>query len=335
MTVDRARKKIIVIFLILGCIFCVYYFTPPSMKYQHAVYRVLFYVPLVLASFWFGLNGSIYVCAAVAIFFLPYVVKYWHGFSLEDFHELLEFMLYIAVACILGLLVDKERKEHRALFRAESLAAVGRAVSEIAHDMKTPLMAIGGWTTLVLRGLRGEDPHRIKLEMVVQETARLDSMVKEMLDFSRPSELKLRKISLNELVRETVEVALPMPGNTKVDLKTDLQHSLPPLLLDGPQIKQVVLNLMTNAVQASPPGERVLVSTRVEKHDVVLQVADCGCGIREEDLESVFHPFFSTKKEGTGLGLGIVKKIVEAHQATVSFHPNPERGVTFIVRFPV
>ena len=95
------------------------------------------------------------------------------------------------------------------------------------------------------------------------------------------------------------------------------------------------MNLITNAIQASPQGERVFVKTLIERHRVVLKVTDHGCGISEEHYESVFHPFFSTKKTGTGLGLGIAKKIVEAHEGTVFFSQNMEKGVTFEVRFPL
>lgn len=334
MPVHTDWKKVVAIALMIGAILSLHYLDLPYIGYQHAVYRMLLYLPLVLGSLWFGLKGAIYVCASVSIFYLPYTMTQWQGFSLEDFHELLEGMLYIIIAFILGSLVEKERKEHRTLLQAESLAAVGKAVSEIAHDMKTPLMAIGGFANQVSRKLPQDDPNRKKLEVVVQETARLESMVKQMLDFGRPLEIQLTKISLNELVMKTVEVAEPVARKSGVELKTDLEPSLPLLLLDGPRIEQVILNLVTNAVQASPAGERVLVRTHLESGEVLLKVADRGCGIAEEHRDNVFHPFFSTKKAGTGLGLGIVKKIVEAHGGDVSFQSNPEKGVTFSVRLP-
>ena len=145
MPVDKEWKKVVVISLMIGAILSLHYLTSPYMGYRHAVYRMLFYLPLVLGSLWFGLKGAIFVCASVSILYLPYTMIQWQGFSLEIFHVLLEGVLYIIIAFILGSLVEKERKEHRALLQAEGLAAVGKAVSEIAHDMKTPLMAIGGF----------------------------------------------------------------------------------------------------------------------------------------------------------------------------------------------
>ena len=335
MTGHKQWTKVVVVALMIGGILCLHYFTLPHMRYHHAVYRMLFYLPLVLGSFWFGLKGALYVSVGVSILYFPHLMIQWQGLSLENFHRLLEGTLYIVIAVILGVLVEKERKRHRALLRAESLAAVGKAVSEVAHDMKTPLMAIGGFANQVSRKLGHDDPNRNKLDIVVQETARLESMVKEMLDFGRSLELQPTKTSLNELVRESMDVAQPMAREAMVKLEADLEPSLPSLLVDIPRIKQVVLNLITNAVQASPAGELVMIKTHLSRNGVVLEVIDCGCGIKEQDRERVFHPFFSTKKGGTGLGLGIVQKIVEAHGGEVSFRSNPQTGVTFIVRLPL
>ncbi len=318
----------------VGGILSLHYLTFPELKFYHAVYRMLFYLPLVLGSLWFGMKGATYVCTSVSVLFLPYAIRQWQGFSFEDFYRLLEGVLYIIIALVLGFLVEKERKKHRALVRTGSLAAVGKEVSEIAHDMKTPLMAIGGLANQVSKKLGQSDPNQKKLGIVIQETARLESMVREMLDFGKPLQLQPSKIDFNELVLESIKVAQPMAKKNGVELETDLETSLPSVLLDPPRVKQVILNLMTNAVQASPTGEHVVVRSRMEDPWVILEVVDCGCGITKEHHESIFHPFFSTKDEGTGLGLGIVKKIVESHGGNISFYPNPEKGVTFIVRLP-
>lgn len=330
----KQQTKVLVIAVMIGSILCLHYLTFPELRYYHAVYRMLFYMPLVLGSLWFGMKGATYICITVSALFLPHAIIQWKGFSFEDFYRLLEGVLYIVISLILGFLVEKERKKHRALVRAESLAAVGKAVSEIAHDMKTPLMAIGGFANQVSKKLEQNDPDQRKLGYVIQETARLESMVKEMLDFGKPLQLKPSKIDFNELVLESIKVAQPMAKKNGVKLETELEPSLPSVLLDAPRVKQVILNLITNAVQASPTGENVLVRNRMEDPWVILEVVDYGSGITKEHHESIFHPFFSTKDGGTGLGLGIVKKIVESHGGNISFHPNPEKGVTFTVRFP-
>ena len=327
--------KILVVAFMIVAVIGLHYFTPPQMRYQHAIYRMFFYLPLVLGGFWFGLKGTLYISGSVVSLYLVYLVDQWKGFSYEVFDKLLEMILYLVIALVIGLLVERERRKHRALLRAESLAAIGRTVSEVAHEIKTPLIAIGGLVSQFSRNLPNDDPDRKKLNLVIQEAARLESMVNEMLEFGKPIELRLTKIKLNEIVCDSVDLTQGIAKNTGVAIKSDLDASLPLLMIDAPKFKQVLLNLITNAVQASPAGERVLVKTHLIKKRVQIEVSDSGSGIKEADQEIVFSPFFSTKRGGTGLGLAIVKKIVEAHGGKVSFRSNPEMGVTFVVQLPL
>jgi len=318
----------------IAAILCLNYFTLPQKTYLHAVYRILFYLPLILGGLWFGIRGALLVCGAVLVLFLPYLLIHWHGLTLGNFDELLEGLLFVLTAIMLGLLVERQRHEQKARLEAERLAAVGKAVSEIAHDMKTPLMAIGGFADQVARKLEADDPKRKKLGIVVRETQRLESMVREMLDFGRPLELQKTRKNLNDVVLDSVETTMPLARKSGVELEPRLEPSLPEIPLDAPRMKQVLLNLLSNAIQASPPRERVRITTSAGKDSVRVEVADRGEGIKEEHREDLFRPFFTTKEGGTGLGLPIVKKIVEAHGGVVSFHPNQGKGVTFIVSLP-
>jgi two-component system, NtrC family, sensor histidine kinase HydH len=242
-------------------------------------------------------------------------------------------VLFVIVGILLGFLVEKERAKHRALIDAERLASVGRTVSEIAHDMKTPLMAIGGFTNQVLRSLSPDDPKYRKLEIAVRQTARLEGLVRELLDFGRPLELNRSKFDFNELVRDALEVSRPLADQTTVNLKAELNASGPELMLDGPRVTQVLLNLISNAIQASRSGGEVRVQTKNGQRAVFLEVSDNGCGINAENKARIFQPFFSTKKEGTGLGLAISKKIIDAHGGKIGFYQNSPRGTTFKVSF--
>jgi two-component system sensor histidine kinase HydH len=326
--------RVTIISLLVAAILFLHYFTLPHRAYYHAVYRMLFYLPLIMAGFWFGMKGALSVCAAVLLLFSPYVVMRWHGLSLQEFDTLLEGVLYIAAAFILGLLSEREKKERAARVQAERLAAIGKAVAEVAHDMKTPLMAIGGFTKQVARSLQSDNPNRRKLNIVLQQTDRMESMVREMLDFGRPLRLESTRANLNELVRSTLVVGQPMAKEAGVEAEIQLEPTLPDLFLDGPRMEQVILNLFVNAVQASPAGQAVRVRTFMKRNRVILEVSDSGSGIKDEKFERVFQPFFSTKKGGTGLGLAIAKKIVEVQGGQIGFHANPGKGVTFTIAFP-
>jgi signal transduction histidine kinase len=333
MNQHRNSKIAIIVVFVVGILF-LHYSTIHEKVFTHAVYRMLFYLPLVLGSFWFGLRGAVYVSAAVIIFYLPFGFDRWRGFF-HDFNILLEGGLYVFIALILGYLSEMEKREQAARLEAERLAAIGRAVSEIAHDMKSPLMAIGGFVNQVSRKLPPGEPDKKKLSLVVRETSRLESMVKEMLEFGRPIQLQKTMENLNDLAKECVDLNRSIAEGRDVEIKTEFDPQLPLQPLDGNRIKQVMMNLITNAIQASSPGQTIWVRTRNEKNNAVIDISDYGCGIKEEEREKVFEPFFSTKKEGTGLGLAIVKKIVEAHGGTITFHPNREQGVTFSVRLPL
>jgi len=311
-----------------------HYLTAADKIEQHAVHRMLYYLPLVLASFWFGIKGALAVSVTAVALYLPFALRHWRG-SFSDFDTFLEGGLYVFVALVLGFLAEREQKEHAARIEAERLAAIGRAVSEVAHDMKSPLMAIGGFVNQVSRKLAGDEASHNKLQVVIQETARLEGMVKDMLEFGRPFELVPSRANLNDLVEETVEVAKPIAAKAGVELKTATDRSLPDLALDVTKLRQVLMNLVTNAIQASPPGEEILVRTRRSRLEAFLEITDCGCGIPEGDRDKIFEPFFTTKKEGTGLGLPIVRRIVEAHGGRITFHPNREKGTTFQVALPL
>ena len=311
------------------------YLTYYGLTYQHAFYRILLYIPLVLGSFWFGIRGSVIIAISTIVLFFPYIMAHWRGFSLEDFHEILEGCLYFAIALILGVLVERERKRQKVLVETESLAAVGRAVFEVAHDMKAPLMSIGGFATQLSRALEKEDPKQRKLEVIISETARLEAMVREMLDFGRPTELQFKSTDLNVLAGDVIEAVRPVAERARIALGTDLDPVLCALMLDGPKIKQVILNLVMNAMEAGAAGGHVVVKTAANQHTANLFVIDDGSGIAPEDAEKIFEPFFTKKKKGTGLGLSIVKKIVEAHGGGISSQSNREKGVTFTVRFPI
>jgi signal transduction histidine kinase len=326
--------KIAVIAVMVVIISSLDYFTGHGNMYLHSLYRMLSYLPLILGTFWFGMRGAVAISVTVSVLFLPFVALHWENFSWLDFERLLEVVLYVVVALILGFLVEKERAEHRARLENARLAAVGRAVSEIAHDMKSPLMAIGGFAKQVFSTVQADEKARKKLGLVVRETSKLESMVREMLEFGRPLQLETDLVNLSRLADECAELSGPVAEHHGVEILTELDPDLPLQPLDREKTKQVIMNLITNAVQASPSGKTVWVKTRREKDGIVLDVSDCGCGIPTGDREKIFEPFFSTKKEGTGLGLPIVKKIVEAHGGAIFLRSNPEDGVTFSVSLP-
>jgi PAS domain S-box-containing protein len=231
-------------------------------------------------------------------------------------------------------IIQRERAEKH-LRESESLAAMGRAMAAVAHDMKTPLIAIGGFTRMAQRRIEDDNPVQELLEIVVKETLRMENMVKSMLDFSRPLKLDLSKGDIALLVAECLTVVTPLAQEKNIKLTSLLDSGThPEANLDFMRMKRVLINLLTNAIQASQEGEDVMIGCHTNGNNLLISVIDHGCGIPSDKRQEVFSPFYTSKKEGTGLGLPIVKKIVEAHHGHIEIRENPHKGTTFRVEIP-
>jgi two-component system, NtrC family, sensor histidine kinase HydH len=338
-------KILLIIFMILANTLFLYS-TEVSESHYLIVYLSFYFIPVVLAGFWFGLRSALTTSISVTTIYLPFTVMHWKGFSESDLNNIIEMILFNVVAVMLGVLRDRERAEQKRSREVEGMAAIGRAMSGVAHDMKTPLIAIGGFSRLVQGKLQKCDSGsehcmivtkeaREKLDIVISETRRLESMVKDMLDFAGPLELHQSKVDIIQLVGECFDVIQDIAQDKGIKLKTQSCDALPPVHLDAMRMKRALINLVMNAVHASPEGENVTINCSRNGNSATIDVIDRGCGIPREKRKEIFSPFFSTKKEGTGLGLPIAKKIVEAHQGHIEVLNNPERGLTFRVHLPI
>ena len=188
----KRRKKQFKIFFLLVSVLTItlfHYVTELRTHHYHLVYQGVYFLPIMLAGFWFGLRGSLGTSLSITLLYIPFTLMHWEGFPGGDFNNVMEMVLYNAVGMILGILRDRERAVQRRLREFESLASIGKAFFGLVHDMKTPLIAIGGIIRLFRRSLEKGSPDVRKLDIVIEETQRSEYMVKEMLDFSRPLQL--------------------------------------------------------------------------------------------------------------------------------------------------
>jgi len=337
----RWGTKPTLIAVLIAVITFLHYYTSLSAHHLHLFYQNLYFLPVILAGFWFGLRGGLITSLSITGVYLPFCLMNWEGFSPNDANALMEMVLYNVVASILGMLKDRERMRQKRLIETESLAAMGRAVSCLAHDMKTPLIAIGGFTRQVQRQIEEEcrashDRCREKLEIVIRETERLEHMVKDMLDFARPLIICKDMYPVDKLVEESLAVVLELAGRKQVVLEKKTIGEISSIPLDAERMKQALINLVVNAVQASPSGKTVTVRLHRRKaRELSIDVIDCGCGIPPEKRMEIFQPFVTTKKEGTGLGLPIARKIVEAHDGRMEILNNREEGSIFRITLPL
>ncbi len=327
--------KIILIFALVIIITFFQYFTRVSEHRHHMFYEGLFFLPIMLAGFWFGLSSSLATSLSITSLLLPFTFLYWKGFSAYDFNNVMELVLYNVVAVILGILKDRERKEQEHRQEAERLATMGQSVSGLAHDMRTGLVAIGGFSRLLRKRPSCVNACGEKLDMIIDEAQRLEGMTENMLDFARPLELHCSTEDVNQIVSQSLALLLERAQTKKVEIQSKITLNPPHVFLDHLRLKQVLINLLLNAIEASPEGETVKLEIYHKRKNLVINVRDNGCGLPSGKKERIFFPFFTTKSKGTGLGLPIAKKIIEAHRGRLEVIENPGRGVTFSIVIPL
>ncbi len=224
---------------------------------------------------------------------------------------------------------------HDRLLKSERLAALGQLVAEIVHEIRNPLVLIGGFTRQLKRTI-SDDKSSKKIDIILKEVQRLENLLAELKELYLPKDLNISVFDVNELLRELYVLAKAdcKNRNIKIQFESDSDEAF--IEGDREKIKQVFLNLIKNAVEALENGGMLRIESKRNGAFVEVLVSDDGPGIPEEHLGKVFSPFFTTKKYGTGLGLSISKRIIDQHKGySISLDTNKRRGTTFKVTIPL
>lgn len=221
------------------------------------------------------------------------------------------------------------------LVRSERFAAIGEAASHLSHEIKNPLMLMSGFATQVMRTLQENDPGREKLQIVSQEAKRLEKMLNQVRDFTRPQSPSKTKSQINNLIQETVKLVREELDLVNVNLSLNLSPELPEAKVDQSQIKQVLINLVKNAWEATPGGGSITISSNLVNNRIQVTVEDTGAGISKDKQKEIFNPFFTTKDKGTGLGLAVTYRIIQDHQGEIRMDSKLGKGTTFSFYLPL
>lgn len=236
--------------------------------------------------------------------------------------------------------MEAQRSAENRLVQAAKLAAVGEMAAGIAHELNNPLTSVTGFAELALDDTPPDSETRKDLEIVMREAARARDVVRRLLDFARQSESTRARASLNDVIEDVVALSRHLIHTNGVELKLDLEENLPWILVDVNQMKQVLLNLIHNALQAMPSGGELCISTtsdtRAGRDWVRVSVQDTGVGIPRPDQTRIFEPFYTTKGDqgGTGLGLSVTYGIVTDHAGQIDVESQPGAGSKFSVWLP-
>lgn len=223
------------------------------------------------------------------------------------------------------------------LHTAQRLASLGKMVAAVSHEIKNPLGIVRSTAEILKKRISKVAPGNEHLaEIIVEETSRLDSIVREFLDFARPREIAMQSISINSLAERGIRFLQPEFEKHQIDVVMDLDPGEPMVYMDREQIYQVYFNILYNAVQAMSDGGNILVKTYFapEKAEVCLSVTDTGPGIDPEKFTQIFTPFYTEKNRGTGLGLAIAKSIVEKHHGQITVTSTVGNGSCFTIILP-
>ncbi len=232
------------------------------------------------------------------------------------------------------------------LVNSERMAALGEMAARVAHEIRNPLISVGGFARRLEKKLDG-DLHELA-KIIVEEVSRLEHILKEILGFVRKPKVVINEIDLNELVDNTVNFIAPSLSEKGNTIVKDLAQSSIMLKVDSERIREALLNIITNANQATESGT-ITVRTRQIDEEALIEISDTGCGIKQELLRNIFTPFFTTAPHGTGLGLTITQQIIQDHKGRIDINVAPtepeesdnrgdqsaNQGTTFSIYLPI
>jgi signal transduction histidine kinase len=216
------------------------------------------------------------------------------------------------------------------------LAAIGRLTSGVAHEVKNPINAIVVHLEVLRQKMKEIDPDtRRHVDVIGSEIQRLDRVVQTLVDFTRPVELRLSDMDLRKVVEDVVTLASPAAEKHKVLVERQAGQDPLPVRIDSDLVKQAVLNIVLNGVQAMPDGGTLRITLKREGDSALIMVRDQGAGIPENIRDKVFNLYFTTKSGGSGIGLAMAYRVVQLHHGSVEFTSIMDHGTTFFLRFPL
>jgi two-component system, NtrC family, sensor histidine kinase HydH len=333
-----------------------HYLIPLRFQHWHDVLQHLYFFPVVYAGLTFGWRGGLAAPLFTAAVQSVHIRETWVPMHSYAVGQILEIPLFCAAGVLCGILVERERKQREQLTRttkqlnevylqlqhnfdqmkrAERLYAVGQLAAGLAHEIRNPLASIAGASGILQRNAHLEETHLKVLAVIDKECQRLNRLLSNFLDFARPRPPKYQTVDVGALLQPVVELGMHAIGSQPIRIRKELAAGLPSIDCDPDLLRQLLLNLIINAIQSMPSGGDVAVSAALRSGKMCLRVSDEGVAISPENREKIFDPFFTTKEGGTGLGLSVAHQIVEQHEGVLTAEANPSKGMTFTTLLPL
>ncbi len=245
---------------------------------------------------------------------------------------------FTVLARSFNTMVETLRTAEQQLIQSEKLASVGQLAAGVAHEINNPLGTILLFSDIMYKELPSDDSRRDDLQMIISESKRCKTIVSDLLNFARQNEVLAQNTDVNALLGQTIEEIQIQPIFEEVRIVPQLDPALPNIQADPAQLKEVFINIMTNAAEAMAEGGSLTIATEPTTDEMIkITFQDTGCGIPEENLSKIFTPFFTTKPigKGTGLGLAIVYGIIKMHRGQIYVDSEVGTGSTFTITLPI
>jgi signal transduction histidine kinase len=345
------QARILIVAILVVAISFLHYFTKMYQAYYHIFYRELYFLPLILSGFWFGLRGGVITSLSITALYLPFTLINWQG-SPDDFAKILEILLFNIVATGFGFISDRERSQGKARIEAERLAreqaeSADRLKSDflsiVSHELRTPLVSIIGYNDLLLDGVAGRltEEQVDALKKIGNNSKKLLELINAILEFNRleAKSGELKEVSVSDLIREVESETKNLREESGLNFVWKVEPELPTLQTDPGKLKVVLKNLVSNALKFTEKGS-VAVDAHAKDNGVEIDVVDTGIGIPLESLPIIFDPFrqiespLTRQYGGIGLGLYIVKRLLEILGGTIKVESEVGRGSTFRIWMP-
>jgi len=332
-----------------------HYVVPASSLRWHYIFQRLFYLPVVYAGLHFGWGGGLAAAVFAGLTYLPHITANWSVLPQYAINQYVEIIVLCSAGILTGVLVDRERKQKRAsqeaaervsriyeelqqnferMKRAERLYALGQLSAGLAHEIRNPLASIAGAVGILRRNPGSERKQTECLEIIDKECQRLNRLLTNFLEFARPRAPRYQRGELAPVLDSVIDLAAHAIDRDSITLHRQIAADLAPIECDPEQLKQVLLNLIINSVQAMQEGGQITLAARIQDSKLLIQVQDQGRGIDPANMDRIFDPFFTTKESGTGLGLSVAHQIVVQLGGMITAQKNPGRGMTFSVWLP-
>ena len=353
---NRHAIRILFVAAAIVGVSALHYHAATSHLLLHQLLQRAYYIPLSLVAIWYGWRGGLIAAVFCGVVYIPHIWMAWHMHPEFSASQYIEIGMFFPIALMIGLLSDHERAQRykaeataqqlsevykqlqdsfEQLRRADRLSALGELSAGLAHEIRNPLGAIDGAVQILRRQELASETRDEFAQLAVSEIQRLKNLVNNVLDFGRPNPPRVTDTDPSVLIDSVVKLIGETAKMAGITVKAEASEMKRSLAVDVDQIKQVLLNLGLNAIQAMTPGGTLIYRASLRNDFAELEVVDEGKGIEESDLERIFNPFYTTRPEGTGMGLSIAYRIVNQHNGHIVVRRNTERGVTFLVRLPL